>query len=133
MPLVLTAVGLFTLVPAIVMVAVGLRVRRRPGAVVRVPVAAVVVHVTADRASRVTFDYPAPDGSWLRATRLSGLATIHENSLTVYVDPTNPTDVSLGGIASASGLGGVALIVGGLLLGLFGLSQLVEIAAGAAR
>ncbi|RYV52231.1 hypothetical protein [Pengzhenrongella frigida] len=133
MPVVLTFVALFTLIPAVVMVAAGLRLRRRPAEVARVPVTAVVVHVTADRASRVTFDYPAPDGSRLRATRLCGLATIRDNGLTVYVDPTNPTDVSLGGIASASGFGGVALIGGGLLFGLFGLTQLVSIAVGAVR
>jgi len=139
--IVLTFVALFTLVPATVMVIVGARLRGRSSAVPRVPVAAVVVHLTIDRASRVTFDYPAPDGTWLRATRLCGLTTIRRqgwfvkpgDGLTVHVNPANPTDVSLGGVGSASGFGGIALVVAGVGLGFFGISQFVSIAVAAAR
>lgn len=59
------------------MVVAGVRMMRRPPAVHRVPIDAVVVeYSTMTRPRKVTFDYPAPDGTWLRATRFSALPQV---------------------------------------------------------
>jgi hypothetical protein len=132
----LTFVGLATLVPAVVLVVSGVRLAGRPSKVHRVPVEATVVHFTVlRRAPRVTFDYPAPDGTWLRTTRMAGLVPMQRQGLlvrpgdrmTVYVDPTRPHDVSLGTAGSAGGFLGIALIVFGAMLGVLGITVLIAL------
>jgi len=138
----LTIVSLFVLVPGAVMVVLGVRMTRRSSAVPRVPIEAVVVDFTNfTRPSRVTFDYPAPDGTWLRATRVCGLVSIRRRGwfvapgdrLTVYVNPASPLDVSLGDVGGVRSLGGIALILAGSMFGLFGIAQVVLMAVTRAR
>lgn len=132
-----TVVAIVTLVPAIAMIAGGLRMVRRPQQVPRVPIDAVVVEYSNyNRAKRVTFDYPAPDGTWLRATRMAGLATLQTQGFLVqpgdriraYVNPADPVDVSLGAVGSAGGLFGAVLLVVGVLLGVAGLGAAGQMA-----
>lgn len=132
-----TIVLLGSLVPGVVLVALGLRLVRGARTQGLVPVEAVVVHYTNFVSPhRVTFDYPAPDGSWLRATRVEGFSQVERRGwyvepgarLTVYVDPANPRDVRLGQAASASSLGGVALVVAGCMFGLGGPAFLATVA-----
>ena len=123
----LTIVSLFVLVPGAVMVVLGVRMTRRSSAVPRVPIEAVVVDFTNfTRPSRVTFDYPAPDGTWLRATRHSMWPEVRfrqrrfvqaGDRVRVYVNPANPADVNLGAMGTAGGLLAFYLIVvGGFLV-----------------
>ena len=134
----LTATMLIALVPAVVMVVLGARMMRRSSSVTRVPIEAVVVSFTNfTRPARVTFDYPAPDGSRLRATRVVGLISVRRQGwfvsagdrLTVQVNPANPLDVSLGSVGSVSGFGGIALVLIGSAFGLFGIAAVGLVAA----
>lgn len=95
----------------------------------RVPVEAVVVdHTFLVQPARVTFDYPSPSGQPLRAertvgmpvVRTDGLRVVPGDRLTVWFDPTNPHDVTLGP-GSARSLGGYVMIGAGVLLALGGL------------
>lgn len=95
---------------------------RHPTRVHRVPIDGIVVHCPAyQKLTRVTFDYPAPDGRWLRATRSGGLVATSSQGLQirpgdgirVYVDPSNPVDVSLGEIGSAGGFLGFMMMFAG--------------------
>lgn len=122
-----------TVVPALALVLGGLAVRRRSSTAGLVPVEAVVVDFSnATRSNRVTFDYPAPDGSWLRATRVEGISTVQRDGLlvrpgdrlTVHVDPVRPSDVRLPQHGSAGGLAGPAMVVGGVAWGVVGLGFL---------
>ncbi|WP_156968275.1 DUF3592 domain-containing protein [Cellulomonas bogoriensis] len=131
LPLVLFAV------PGAVLVVVGLRLQRQTTSVPRVPVQAVVVEYSNwSSPKRVVFDYPAPDGTWIRARRMTGIAQMQTRGLlvrpgdgiTVYVDPKRPHDVNLGPVGSASGFAGVAMIVFGAGLVLAGLSNTVTFA-----
>ena len=116
------------LVPAVVLVLCGVRVYRRAASVGRVAVQAFLVdsRMTFTRTSELTFDYPGPDGRWLRATRLQGLPVVQHSGwfmrpgdrLTVFVDPNHPLDVTLGQAGSASGGIGIAMIVVGAFWGL---------------
>ena len=135
-------VGLFVVLPAAVMVVVGVWMIRRSSAVPRVPIEAVVVNFTNfTRPPRVTFDYPAPDGTWLRATRVCGFVNIRRrgwlvkpgDQLTVQVNPAYPLDVSLGGAAGVRGIGSIALILAGSMFGLFGIALLVQMAGTGTR
>lgn len=119
-----------TLVPAVALVLGGVAARRRSSTAGLVPVEAVVVDFSnATRSNRVTFDYPAPDGSRLRATRVEGVSTVQRSGLlvhpgdrlTVYVDPRRPSDVRLAQHGSAAGLAGPAMIAGGVVWGVVGL------------
>jgi hypothetical protein len=119
------------LVPAVALVIGGVAVRRRTGSVEgRVAVQArVVEHSAFRRPPVVVFDYPAPDGSWLRAQRAVGIGAAAPTGwnvqpgtpMTVWVDPRNPVDVRLEGTRGAGGLGGVVMIVVGVVLGGFAL------------
>jgi len=89
-----------------------------------VTVEAVVVERTSfTDPARITFDYPLPDGSWARATRVEGVPTPGERGaarrpgerIPVWVNPQNPSDVRLPGARSASGAGGVLLMVLGVM------------------
>lgn len=123
---------LVALVPATVMVFVGRHLRRRSTTAGLVPIDAVVVAYTNwTTPKRVTFDYPAPDGTVLRATRVEGFSDVQRPTgwfvhpgarLTVYVNPARPHDVRLSQAASAAGFGGVALIAAGCVWALLGLS-----------
>ncbi len=121
-------------VPAVVMVLVGVRLTRAASTSGRIPVEARVVdytYLTTPR--RVTFDYPGPDGRWLRATRVEGVSPIRSQGLfprpgdplTVWVQPQRPDDVVLPQGGSARGFGGVALVVVGAGWGLFGLAAVL--------
>ena len=141
MGLVLGFLAVVTVGPAIAMVLAGVRLSRRSTVAHRVPVEAVVVHFENFRQpARVTFDYPAPDGTWLRDRKVAGLVAMQRQGfgvqpgdrLTVWVDPRNPRDVSLGDIGSAGGFAGVALVGGGVVWALGGLSLIVTL-AGQAR
>ena len=123
-PLVLFAV------PGAVLVVVGLRMQRRTMDVPRVPVQAVVVEFSNwSTPKRVVFDYPTPDGTWLRARRVTGIAQLQTrgflvrpgDGITVYVDPRRSHDVNLGPIGSAGGFAGIAMVVFGALLVVAGL------------
>ncbi|MGW6129319.1 hypothetical protein ACWFNE_04760 [Cellulomonas sp. NPDC055163] len=122
-------VMVLTLVPAVALVVGGLATRRRSTTAGLVPVEAVVVDFSnATRSNRVTFDYPAPDGSWLRATRVEGVSTVRRSGLlvhpgdrlTVYVDPARPADVRLSQGGSAAGLAGPVMVVAGIVWGVVG-------------
>ena len=108
------------------MVVAGVRMIRRPPAVHRVPIDAVVVeYSTMTRPRKVTFDYPAPDGTWLRATRFSALPQVQAGQgwyvragdrVRVYVNPANPVGVNLGAMGTAGGfLAFFQIVVGGFL------------------
>lgn len=133
---------LLALVPAVGLVVGGVATRRRSSTVGLVPVEAVVVHYSnATRSNRVTFDYPAPDGSRLRATRVEGVSTVQRTGpfvhpgdrLTVYVDPRRPSDVRLAQHGSAAGLAGPVMIGAGIVWGLVGLLFLMGVAVLMAR
>lgn len=136
------SVGLLLgLVPVAVVLAVGVALvlggtamsRRARDARGLVEVEGVVVERTSfSDPARLTFDYPLPDGSWARATRVEGLPSPGERGaarrpgerVTVLVDPHRPADVRLPGARSAAGLGGALLVgvgvvacLGALLLG----------------
>ena len=138
MGIVVLVLAVPALLPAVAMLVGGVHLLRRPTPVARVPVEAVVVHVeNFRRPARVTFDYPAPDGSWLRARRTAGLLAVQRDGwgvapgdrLTVWVHPARPADVSLGEVGSAGGFLGVALVVVGVGWGLAGLAVLVSFVA----
>jgi len=120
------------LAPAVGLVLGGLAVNRR--ASVRrpdgryVPIGARVVEFHGwQRPQTVLFDYPAPDGSWLRAKRAVGIGALPAGGvgpgtpITVWVDPYNPADVRFDGAGSAPGLLGWVMVAGGVVVGLFGL------------
>lgn len=86
----------------------------------RVAVTAYVVKFTHYRnPARVTFDYPLPDGTWARASRTAAFMDyslekrdLHNTfridpgfKFPVYVNPTNPLDVSLSATTSAGTVG----------------------------
>ena len=124
MAVLLAFTAVLVLVPAAALILGGLHLYRRNTQVHRVPVEAVVVHFENFRQpARVTFDYPAPDGSWLRDRKVAGLVSMRRQGhlvqpgdrMTVWVDPRSPRDVSLGQVGSASGFVGVAMmVVGGM-------------------
>jgi murein DD-endopeptidase MepM/ murein hydrolase activator NlpD len=127
-----------TLVPAAVMIFAGVSMRRKTVAVTRIPLEAVVVEYTNwNRPHKVTFDYPAPDGSPIRATRVVGLglptlstpgSVVHPGDrLTVYVNPAKPLDVSLGDLSSSGGFGGIVLIAVGSMFAVGGLVAIFAI------
>lgn len=99
----------------------------------RVPVDALIVESSnVTRVKRVTFDHPAPDGTWLRASKVAGLPVVSTrgylvrpgDTIRVHVDPANPVDVSLGEVGGAGGFAGffVAAAGAGLLLVALGLA-----------
>ena len=108
------------------MVAAGIRMMRRPPTVHRVPIDAVVVECSMTRPRKVTFDYPAPDGTWLRATRYSPMPQVQARQgwsvgagdrVRVYVNPANPVDVNLGALGTAGGfLAFFLIMVGGFMV-----------------
>ena len=118
------------------MVVAGVRMMRRPPAVYRVPIDAVVVEYSMmTRPRKVTFDYPAPDGTWLRATRFSVLPQVQARQgwyvragdrVRVYVNPANPADVNLGAMGTASGFLAFFLIVAGAFMGLTSLTWALQ-------
>ena len=118
------------LVPAIGLVLGGLAVNRRASVRRRdqryVPVTArVVEHHRWQRPETVLFDYPAPDGTWLRAKRAVGIGALPAGvagpgtPFTVWVDPGNPADVRFDGAGSAPGLLGAVMVGMGVMVGLF--------------
>jgi len=124
--------ALVVLVPAVGLVIGGIAVNRR--ASVRrserqyVPIGARVVEFHGwQRPQTVLFDYPAPDGSWLRAKRSVGIGALPAGGvgpgtpITVWVDPRNPVDVRFDGAGSASGLLGGVMVAVGVVVGVFGL------------
>ncbi len=132
------------LAPGTAMLVGGLLTMRARRRVTRVPVEARLVHRTSfRRPSQVTFDYPAPDGSWLRATRYEGISPVRGPwrwvpgttvwrpepgaPMTVWVDPAHPRDVSLGESTSYGGFLSIALVVAGSAFLVFGLSAAVMI------
>ena len=114
------------------MVVAGVRMMRRPPAVYRVPIDAVVVECSMmTRPRKVTFDYPAPDGTWLRATRFSALPQVQARQgwfvragdpIRAYVNPANPLDVNLGAMGTAGGFFAYFLIVAGAFAFLAGVN-----------
>jgi hypothetical protein len=131
-------VTVVTLVPAAAMIFAGVSLRRKTVAVTRIPLEAVVVEYTNwVSPHKVTFDYPAPDGRPIRATRVVGFglptlstpgSLVHPGDrLTVYVNPARPLDVSLGDLSSSGGFGGIVLIVVGSMFALGGLAAIFAI------
>lgn len=113
------------------MVVAGVRMMRRPPAVHRVPIDAVVVAYVHMRPRKVTFDYPAPDGTWLRATRFSAMPQVQARQgwfvragdpIRVYVNPANPVDVNLGAMGTVGGFLAFFLIVAGAFMVLVSLA-----------
>lgn len=114
------------------MIVAGLRMQRRITEVPRVAVEAVVVtYSNWTRPTHVVFDYPAPDGRWLRARRVVGVPLVQRQGLlvragdrlTVFVNPQQPHDVNLGPVGSAGGVFGIVLMIGGAAVILFGLTM----------
>jgi len=131
--------GVVTLVAGAAMVVGGIVLVRRPSRVPRVPIDAVIVDFSNfTKVKRVTFDYPAPDGTWLRATKVAGLPVVSTrgflvrpgDTIRVHVDPANPVDVSLGEVGSAGGFAGIFLAIAGGGAVIVGLGIVAEIGLG---
>jgi hypothetical protein len=93
----------------------GLLVVRSTRSTHRVPIQGVVVALSRmTRPAMVTVEYPAPDGSPLRARRAAGaLAGLSVGGpITVQVDPRNPRDVSLGSGGAAATYGWAMVAMG---------------------
>lgn len=114
------------LVPGIGMIVGGVALARRSAdGRGLVAVEAIVVDRTRfTDPARLTFDYPLPNGTWARATRVEGVPSPGQQGaarrpgerITVWVNPRNPSDVRLPGARAAAGLGGILLaVIGGLL------------------
>jgi len=117
---------LFGPVVAVVLIVCGVRLHRRAAPVGRVAIEAILVDRHwryLSKAYELTFDYPGPDGRWLRATRLAGLRVVRRSGwftrpgdkLTVFVNPSQPLDVTLGQMGSYSGFMGIVMIVAGAI------------------
>lgn len=128
---ILGVVGVLVLVVSVVLFR-QVAVKRRPVARVCVP-GVVVRHVGLYSPPRLEFEYPAPDGSRLRAVgsialslggtrqQFGGLGAGTE--IPVYVDPTNPVDAVLTpGASGGNGwvLGAVVALAFGIVMTGFG-------------
>lgn len=128
--------GVLFLVPGIVLFLLGF-FNRKSDNHRRVQVLAHVVDYTNfTRPHRVTFDYPLPDGSWNRQTKMAtfmtdtaGKSSLGSTRLIrpgyqfyVYVDPANPFDVPLGSASPTRVLPILAMVLGAGCLALFLLS-----------
>ena len=129
---------IITLGPAVGLVLGGIGVSRRARVSERVAVDAVVVEYSNwSTPRRVTFDYPAPNGQWLRARKVEGFSSVQRSGylvnpgdrVTVYVDPANPIDVRLSPGGSAAGLLGPFMVAGGVALALFGVVMVISAAS----
>lgn len=118
----------------------GIALIRRPSRVHRVAIDAVIVDFSNfTRVKRVTFDYPAPDGTWLRASKVAGFPVVSTSgflvrpgdTIKVHVNPANPVDVSLGEVGGAGGFAGFFLAAAGGGLVLVGLGIAAEYGLGA--
>lgn len=124
-PIVVIFTAIVFLVPGIVLFLLGFF--HRKSKVDRVKVLAYVVEITnLANPMRVVFDYPLPNGQWARQTKIAAFLTNPTGQrfrdlwwikpgypISVYVDPANPSDVSLGAAGVPRVLAWVAMVAGG--------------------